>query len=59
MPTDDKAQLEAAKRLRARIEQLKHPKPETTNQDESKTPPKSIREAIQDRMKEIDGKPHV
>ena len=61
MSIDKQAQEEQARRLREQIEALKHPQKESASADAPKSPskPKSLREAIQDRMRELDGKPHV
>lgn len=61
MPIDKQGQEEQARKLREQIEAMKHPQKESAAPDVPKSPskPKSLREAVQDRMRELDGKPHV
>jgi hypothetical protein len=59
MSNEKNAQEEVAQRLRKQIEELKHPKTPPSPDEKSASPPKSdsLRDAIHDRMRELDGKP--
>jgi hypothetical protein len=56
MPDDKKAQEEQARKLREQIEALKNQK---TRDPGAIKKPKSRREAVQDRMRELDDESHV
>jgi hypothetical protein len=60
MPSDKQAQEEQARRLRERIQAMIHPQTASPTQEGAPPAPpkKSLREAIQDRMRDLDAESH-
>ena len=58
MDDDKKAREAVARRLRQQIENLTQPSPPEKEKDKAKSEPKSYREAIHERMRELDSESH-